>query len=154
VRSAPRSGGAGGRTRPGKAARSAVVTALVCAVLLALAGCGAVTSPGDPAVTSATAGGVSARLTMSPEPAPVMEPLRLSVALEDAGGRPLAGRAVAFDLSMPSMTMAANRPAVSETAAGVYSATTLLSMAGEWRLTVEVDGSGGPIELSFALTAD
>ena len=154
MRSAPRSGGAGRRTRPEAAAGGATVATLVCAVLLALAGCGAVTSPGDPAVTSATAGGVSARLTMSPEPAPVMEPLRLSVALDDAAGRPLADRSVTFDLSMPSMAMAPNRPTVGEPVGGIYVATTLLPMAGEWRLTVEVDGSGGPVELSFALTAD
>ena len=140
--------------RPEAAAGGATVAALVCAVLLALAGCGAATSPGDPAVTNATAGGVTARLTMSPQPAPAMKPLRLSVALEDAAGRPLAGRSVTFDLSMPSMAMAPNRPTVSEPAAGVYVATTLLSMAGEWRLSVELDGSGGPIELSFTLTAD
>ena len=130
-----------------------MLAALVCAVL-ALAGCGAVTSPGDPAVTTVSAGGVTARLTMSPRPAPVMKPLWLSVALEDTAGRPLAHRKVAFDLAMPSMTMAPNRPSVLETAGGAYAATSLLSMAGEWRLTVEVDGSSGPVEFQFNFIAD
>lgn len=140
--------------RPEAATAGAMVATLVCAVLLALAGCGTATSPGDAAVSDANAEGVTARLTMSPQPAPVMRPLRLSVALEDAAGRPLAGRSVTFDLSMPSMAMAPNRPTVSEPAAGVYVATTQLPMAGEWRLSVELDGSRGPIELSFTLTAD
>ena len=131
-----------------------MVVALVCAVLVALSGCGSATSPGIPPVTGATADGVTARLALSPQPAPVMEPLRLSVALEDAAGRPLPDRSVTFDLSMPSMAMAPNRPTVSEAATGTYVATTLLPMAGEWRLTVELDGSEGPVELSFTLTAD
>lgn len=100
------------------------------------------------------AGSVTARLRMSPAPAPVMKPVRLSVAVSDAGGRPVAGRTVFFDLSMPGMSMAPNRPQVSEVGDGVYEATTLLSMAGEWRLTVEVDGPGRPLKLSFPFAAD
>ena len=83
-----------------------------------------------------------------------MKPLHLSVALVDASGRPLAGRAVTFDLSMPSMTMAPNRPSVSAAGDGVYEATTLLSMAGEWRLIVDVGRPGGPMRIPFTFSAD
>ena len=83
-----------------------------------------------------------------------MKPLRLSVALTDAAGRPVAGRTVAFDLSMPSMTMAPNRPPVSEVGDGVYEATSMLSMAGDWRLIVEIDAPEHRTELPFAFSAE
>lgn len=81
-----------------------------------------------------------------------MKPVQLSVTLSDAGGQPVVDRAVSFDLSMPAMTMAPNRPRVTAAGGGVYEATTLLSMAGEWRLTVEIGGAGSPqtIPLTFS----
>lgn len=150
MRRAARAGGAGRRPRPAPAVGRVTVVAL-CAALLALTGCSNAATQRDATVLK---GGVTARLAMSPEPAPVMKPVRLSVALSDEGGRPVAGRSVAFDLSMPSMTMAPNRPKVSEMADGVYEATTLLSMAGEWRLTVEIDTPGGQLKIPFTFAAD
>jgi len=95
-----------------------------------------------------------AGLSLSPQPVPVLQPVRLTVTLEDTDGRPQAGRSVAFDLSMPSMTMAPNRPGVTESVPGTYVATALLPMAGEWRLAVEVSRPGRPAELTFTFTAD
>lgn len=138
------------RSRP--AVGRATVAAL-CAASLALFGCGAGPQQ-DGIVREGAVGGVTARLRMSPEPAPVMKPVRLSVALSDEDGRPVAGRTVSFDLSMPGMTMAPNLPQVSEMGDGVYEATTLLSMAGEWQLTVEVDAPGRPLKLSFPFATD
>ena len=138
MRRAPRSRGA----------RRAVVA--LCVAAIVCAGCGSAAAP--QAIGGVGSGGITARRSLSPEPAPVMKPLRLSVTLADAGGQPIVDRAVSFDLSMPAMTMAPNRPQVTAAGDGVYEATTLLSMAGEWRLTVEIGGSGAPqtIPLTFS----
>jgi hypothetical protein len=151
MRRAPRTSGGGRRPAPGNGAGRAIAAAL-CAAVIACAGCGAATAPA--AIVSQDAGsGVTARLSLSPAPAPVMKPVRLSVALTGAGGRPVAGRAVTFDLSMTAMAMPANRPQVTETSNGLYQATTLLSMAGEWRLTVAIGGSGPPQTIPFTFSA-
>ena len=128
--------------------------ALVAVALLAAGACGGNSVQGDAAVLERTAGGMTACLIMSPEPAAAMKPLRLSVTLTDASGRPAAGRDVVFDLWMPSMTMAPNRPSVSEVGDGTYEATAMLSMAGQWQLTVEIDTPGQPLEISFTFAAD
>jgi YtkA-like len=153
VRRAPRLGGAGGRPRSRPAVGRATVAAL-CAVSLALVGCGSAATQQNATALEGAGGGVTARLRMSPAPAPVMKPVRLSVALSDESGRPVAGRTVAFDLSMPAMTMAPNRPKVSEMGDGVYEATTLLSMAGDWLLTVEIDSPGRQLKIPLTFAAD
>jgi len=83
-----------------------------------------------------------------------MKPLHLSVALTDSGGRPAAGHHVVFDLSMPSMAMAPNRPEVTEAVVGTYEASTMLPMAGQWLLAVVVDPPGPRLELSFPFVAE
>jgi hypothetical protein len=148
VRRAPRSGGAGRRRV--SVAGCARAAALLAAAL-ACAGCDAAATP--QAVVTSGAGGLTARLSLSPAPAPVMKPLRLSVTLVDHSGQPLAGRDVTFELSMPSMAMAPNRPRVTATGDGVYAATTLLSMEGRWRLTVSVGGPGRPVTIPITFSA-
>jgi hypothetical protein len=150
VRRAPRPGGAG-RLRAAPAGARRAIAAAFCAAAIVCGGCAAAAAP--QAVVGSGAGGVTARLALSPEPAPVMKPLRLSVTLSDAGGQPLAEKAVSFDLSMPDMAMPPNRPQVTAAGAGVYEATTLLSMAGEWRLTVEIGGPGPPQRIPLTFSA-
>ena len=82
-----------------------------------------------------------------------MKPVRLTVGLTDAGGQPVAGRAVTFALSMPAMAMPPNRPQVTETGDGAYEATTLLPMDGEWRLTVQVGAPGPPLTIPLVFSA-
>ena len=149
MRRAPRRGAAGRLHAAPAGARRAIAAAL-CAAAIVCAGCGASAAPQG--IVGEGAGGVTARLSLSPEPAPVMKPLQLSVALVGAAGQPIVDRAVSFDLSMPAMAMPPNRPKVTAAGGGVYEATTLLSMAGEWRLSVEIGGSGPPqtIPLTFS----
>jgi YtkA-like len=149
VRRAPRPGGAGRLHTASAGARRAVAAGL-CVAAIVCAGCAA--SP-TPRVVGEGSGGVTARLALSPDPAPVMKPLQLSVTLADAGGQPIVDRAVSFDLSMPAMTMPPNRPPVTAAGDGVYEATTLLSMAGEWRLTVEIGGSDPPQTILLTFSA-
>jgi hypothetical protein len=150
VRRAPRAGGAGGRRIVASAAGLAIA-AVLCAAAIAGIGCGAATAP-QAAMTSGAAG-VTGRLSLSPAPAPVMKPLLISVELVDESGQPIADRAVTFDLSMPSMAMAPNRPEVAAAGDGVYTATTLLSMAGGWRLDVAVGSPGRSETVSFTFSA-
>jgi nitrogen fixation protein FixH len=71
----------------------------------------------------------------------------------DQSGRAVANRDVTFDLSMPAMAMAPNRPGVTATGDGAYAATTLLSMEGEWRLTVSVGGPGRRVTIPITFSA-
>ena len=151
MRSAARPSGGAERTRLPAAVRALVVLAGLA--LVATAACGGAAA-GDAAVLERSASGMTGRLTVSPQPAAAMKPLRFSVALTDAAGRPAAGRSVAFDLSMPAMTMAPNRPPVSEVSIGVYEATSMLFMPGEWRLMVEIDAPDHSTELPFTFSAE
>ena len=139
---------------PPVSATARAAAALVAVAFLAAGACGGNSVQGDAAVLERSAGGMTARLIMSPEPAAAMKPLRLSVTLTDASGRPAVGRDVAFDLSMPSMTMAPNHPQVSEVGDGTYEAAAMLSVAGKWQLTVEIATSGQPRKISFTFVAD
>ena len=152
MRGARPAAGAGRRRPPGFTGMRAAAV-LFAAALLAAA-CGGRVVGGRPGASTTSSGGVTARLGTSPEPAHAMKPLHLSVALTDAGGRPAAGHHVVFDLSMPSMAMAPNRPEVTEVVAGTYEASTMLPMAGRWLLTVVVDPPGPRLELSFPFVAE
>ena len=153
MRGARPAAGAGRRRPPGFTGMRAAAV-LFAAALLAAAACGGRPVGERPVVLTTSKGGVTARLRMSPEPAHAMKPLHLSVALIDAGGRPAAGHHVVFDLSMPSMAMAPNRPEVTEVVAGTYEASAMLPMAGRWLLAVVVDPPGPRLELSFPFVAE
>ena len=152
MRGARPAAGAGRRRPPGFTGMRAA-TVLFAAVLAATA-CGGRPVSERPGVSTTSSGGVTARLRTSPEPAHAMKPLHLSVALTDSGGRPAAGHHVVFDLSMPSMAMAPNRPEVTEAVVGTYEASTMLPMAGQWLLAVVVDPPGPRLELSFPFVAE
>ncbi len=153
MRGARRPAGAGRRRPPGFTGMHAAAV-MFAAALLAAAACGGRPVGERPVVLTTSKGGVTARLRMSPEPAHAMKPLHLSVAFIDAGGRPAAGHHVVFDLSMPSMAMAPNRPEVTEVVAGTYEASAMLPMAGRWLLAVVVDPPGPRLELSFPIVAE
>ena len=149
MRRAPRAGA--GRLPAAPAGARRAIAAALCAAAIVCAGCGAASTP--QAVVGEGPGGITARLSLPSRPAPVMKPLQLSVTLVDASGQPVADRAVAFDLSMPAMAMPPNRPQVTSTGGGVYEANTLLSMSGEWQLTVEIGGPGPPLKIPLTFSA-
>ena len=152
MRGARPAAGAGRRRPPGFTGMRA--TTVLFAAVLAATACGGRPVSERPGVSTTSSGGVTARLRTSPEPAHAMKPLHLSVALTDSGGRPAAGHHVVFDLSMPSMAMAPNRPEVTEAVVGTYEASTMLPMAGQWLLAVVVDPPGPRLELSFPFVAE
>jgi YtkA-like len=85
-----------------------------------------------------TTGSVSAALDVSPgRPAPMRE-VELRLALSNSGQDPITGAAVVFDATMPGMEMPENRFEGVEESGGIYRGRTVLTMAGAWRLRVEV----------------
>lgn len=112
---------------------SAVLLLLMVTPILCACG-GAVSS----APLTQTAGDLSAMLEIVPYPPPVMQDTMLTLTLRDAGGDPVPGASVTFDLTMPAMEMPENRPEVTEEEDGVYRANAIFTMSGEWRIDVEV----------------
>ncbi len=104
------------------------------AIFLLTSGCG----ERETTRMSQTSGSVSASLDVSPgRPAP-MSDVELRLALSDSDHNPIVGAAVVFDATMPGMEMAENRFEGVEESDGIYRGRTVLTMAGAWRLRVEV----------------
>ena len=113
----------------------------VCLLLpLTIMGCdqNKAESGGSPLVLEQTVDGITAQLTVSPNPVSVMKATVLTLALQDANGQPVHAAAVHYDLTMPGMTMPPNQLDASEQADGVYTASAIFTMAGDWRCTVAV----------------
>jgi Cu(I)/Ag(I) efflux system membrane fusion protein len=94
------------------------------------------------------AGHLRLGVDVAPE-APVVGTNRLTVQLEDAGGKPVQSAAIRAVAEMPAMgAMPAMRaPAeMHETSPGVYVGTFELSMEGAWPLSVTVQAPGSPAQ--------
>lgn len=82
--------------------------------------------------------GLTAILAIAPDPPAVMEPVQLSLTLSDTEGHPVDGAQVSYDLTMPAMAMPPNRPSASAAGSGLYSATAVFTMSGDWQVQVAV----------------
>jgi nitrogen fixation protein FixH len=80
-----------------------------------------------------------------------MDTTTLTLTLEDADGQPLTAVDVAFDLTMPAMSMPINRPTATESEDGVYEAEAIFTMAGAWRIQVDVSHGGTNATFAFDL---
>lgn len=96
-------------------------------------------------------GSLSASLQVSPFPPEPMEDAVLELELRDLDQRPVSGALVGFDLTMPAMEMPVNRPQATEEESGIYRATAIFTMAGEWQIRVEVSYQGQEEEFLFPL---
>ena len=117
------------------------------ALVLLLAACGGQSPP----ELTQTTNGITATLALTPDPPVPMDTTTLTLTLEDADGQPLTAADVAFDLTMPAMPMPVNRPAATETEDGVYEAEAIFTMAGAWRIQVDVTGLGTSATFAFDL---
>ena len=81
--------------------------------------------------------GITATLTLEPNTPVAMENTTFKINLME-GNQPVNGAETFLDLTMPGMKMPQNRIKAKEIEPGSYSATTLLSMAGDWHLQVDV----------------
>ncbi|MCA9987451.1 MAG: FixH family protein [Anaerolineales bacterium] len=99
-----------------------------------------------------TDGDVTAVLSLSPDTPTVMNPTVLTLMLQDAGGQPITGANVAFDLTMPGMAMPPNSAQASDDGHGAYNAEVTFTMAGDWQIQADVTYPDGSATFSFDLT--
>lgn len=96
--------------------------------------------------------GISATLTLEPNTPIAMENTTFKINLME-GNQPVYGAETFLDLTMPGMKMPQNRIKAIETEPGSYSTTTLLSMAGDWHLQVDVTHKSGTYTFDFDFKA-
>ena len=87
-------------------------------------------------------------LAINPYPATMRQPTEFSVTLKDANGQAINDAQISLDLTMPSMWMPPNKPALNFIADGKYSATGRFTMRGWWRVEVIV-ARGGQTQSAF-----
>jgi len=73
------------------------------------------------------------------------------VTLTDAGGQPVDGATVFFELHMPSMAMGTNAPIADPLGSGRYSAKTLFTMEGDWQVTINASVAGRDHRATFGM---
>ena len=110
-----------------------------------LAGCGQATIP----EFTQTQNGITAVFSMSPDLPAAMEPVTLSLKLTDASRKAIEGAQVAYDLTMPGMTMPPNQPQATDKGGGVYQVNTAFSMSGDWRAKATITYNGETIPFTF-----
>ena len=81
-------------------------------------------------------------LTINPYPASMRQPTEFAVTLKDASGKALDDAEISLDLTMPSMWMPPNSPALQFVSDGKYSATGQFTMRGWWRVEVVITRNG------------
>ena len=121
--------------------------AYLVALVLLLAACGGQSPP----ERTQTMDGITAVLALAPDPPVPMQTATLTLTLKNTAGQPLMADEVAFDLTMPAMTMPLNRPTATETKDGVYQAETVFTMAGAWHIQVDVRRGGTSTTFTFDL---
>lgn len=126
----------------------AFVVSFALVLILGLAGC--VPASLDKKMT-ATAGALTMSLRITPNPPAPMRETLMRLTLSDSRGQPVSAADVSMDLTMPGMAMPANRPRVLAEGDGVYSAKTIFSMAGTWKIEVAIAQAGAPGTFSFEL---
>lgn len=86
--------------------------------------------------------GITAVFSMLPDSPAAMEPVTLSLKLADVSGKAIEGAQVAYNLTMPGMTMLPNQPQATSKEGGFYQADTAFTMSGNWRVEATVTYNG------------
>ncbi|MCA1595160.1 MAG: FixH family protein, partial [Chloroflexi bacterium] len=96
-------------------------------------------------VTGGAAGGLVFSSAFNPAP-PHAGKNQLTVTLKDASGAPVTGVVVRSTVAMTSMDMGTQHPTFRETGNGRYVGTVTFTMAGPWRVTLDITPpSGAPV---------
>ena len=82
------------------------------------------------------AGDMIVSLTLNPNPPRAGTPSQFNVTLTDVNGKAIDDAIITLDLTMPSMWMPPNQPAMEFVSAGKYSTTAPFTMRGEWRIEI------------------
>lgn len=121
-----------------------------CVVVLALAGLVLVSCKGETKQGfSQENNDLVAVLDMVPYPPVAMDPTSLGLSLTGSNGEAIEGAQVAYDLTMPGMTMPPNNPQAQEQGRGKYLAEVVFTMAGEWRAQAIVEAEGETTTFTF-----
>jgi len=96
-----------------------------------------------------TRNGITAIFSMLPDSPTMMEPVSLSLVLTDIDGQAIEGAQVTYNLFMPGMTMPPNQPQASDNGDGLYKASAIFTMAGDWRAEATVDSGGETMTFTF-----
>ncbi len=118
-------------------------------VIFSLLGCA---QKDTPAFTQ-TQDGITATFSISPASPVAMEPVTLSLSLTDANGQAIEGAQVAYDLTMPGMSMPPNQPQATDQGQGLYLADATLTMSGDWRAAAAVTYNGQTTTFNFDFPA-
>jgi hypothetical protein len=110
-----------------------------------LTGCGQTAIP----EFTQTQNSITAVFSMSPDLPAAMVPVTLSLKLTDASGKAIEGAQVAYDLTMPGMTMPPNQPQTTDKGRGVYQADAAFTMSGDWRVEAAVTYNSEIIPFTF-----
>ena len=81
-------------------------------------------------------------LTLNPNPPRAGAPSEFSVTLTDVNGKTIDDATITLDLTMPSMWMPPNQPAMEFVSDGQYGTTAPFTMRGEWRIEVIITRGG------------
>jgi nitrogen fixation protein FixH len=93
--------------------------------------------------------GITAVFSMSPDSPTAMESVTLLLKLTDVSGKAIESAQVAYDLTMPGMTMPPNQPQVTDKGGGVYQADTTFTMSGNWHVEAAVTYNGTTTPFTF-----
>jgi hypothetical protein len=81
-------------------------------------------------------------LTLNPNPPRAGTPSEFEVTLTDLNGKAIDDASITLNLTMPSMWMPPNQPAMEFVSAGKYRTTAPFTMRGEWRIEVIITRGG------------
>jgi hypothetical protein len=82
------------------------------------------------------AGDLIVSLALNPYPPRAGAPSEFDVTLTDLSGKAIDDAVITLDLTMPSMWMPPNQPAMEFVSDGKYNTSTPFTMRGEWRIEV------------------
>jgi hypothetical protein len=129
---------------------------LAFAALISLAGCSGCFVSIPPEGQKAPGGGTvgapqpSWRLKLDiPESINAGKPVDVALRVFDAAGQPVENAQAELSLVMPSMDMGENKPALTETAPGIYTGKATFTMAGPWEAVARVSKGGQTISQRF-----
>jgi hypothetical protein len=115
------------------------------ALTFSLSGCGQTTTQDF----TQTQNGITAVFSMTPNSPVMMKPVTLSLTLTDSKGNAIKGADVAYDLTMPGMTMPPNQPQATDKGKGVYQADATFTMSGDWHAEAAVTYKGVTTPFTF-----
>lgn len=116
-------------------------TPIVALLLIVVALAGACSAPPAAAPTPAGSGQPEIAVSTNPNPPSSQTDTELIIDVKDASGQPLTGTTVNLLADMMGHSMGVMQGQAAEQGNGRYAAFVPLSMAGDWKVTVEVRDS-------------